>query len=312
MKKIYYFVIAALAAVSCTNDEHQTTTVSGENTLRINASIGEGKSTRAEKLAWQENDQIGVFVCNSTIDKPYLNNAERYVNVSFRHTGGGFIAGDIYLDETPAEVFAYYPYSASSSTGTAVAIESSTQTDYLYGKAETPASISQKNVTVAMKHALSQVVFKIKKAPEYTEGPCVLSSLKIENNDATNTFRTAGTLNVATGEITGTSNMGVLTLIPGASLTLTSEYQSVSSICLPVTATSGQNIRAVFTIDGRNFKFAFPAATTWAPSTRNIYTLSVTNSGLEIGGGADGNTDGITIEPWGEASGNDISLVPIL
>ena len=60
MKKIYYFVIAALAAVSCTNDEHQTTTVSGENTLRINASIGEGKSTRAEKLAWQENDQIGV------------------------------------------------------------------------------------------------------------------------------------------------------------------------------------------------------------------------------------------------------------
>ena len=124
MKKIYYFVIAALAAVSCTNDEHQTTTVSGENTLRINASIGEGKSTRAEKLAWQENDQIGVFVCNSTIDKPYLNNAERSVNVSFRHTGGGFIAGDIYLDVTPAEVFAYYPYSASSSTGIAVAIES--------------------------------------------------------------------------------------------------------------------------------------------------------------------------------------------
>ena len=82
-------------------------------------------------------------------------------------------------------------------------------------------------------------------------------------------------------------------------------------------STPGKNIKAVFTIDSRSFKYEFPAGTTWGPSLRNIYTLTITNAGLEVGGGGTGigegdNDDGITIEPWGDGSSNDISLVPIL
>jgi hypothetical protein len=298
--------VALLSA--CNSDEY----VPNDNVeLSINAYIGQ--QTRAEKSAWGENDQLGVFVCNGTIDKPYLNNSERYVNVLFRHNGNGFAAEKIYLDENPAEVFAYYPYSASSTMGGAIPVESSTQTDYLYGHADTPASISQKNVNIEMKHALSQVIFRIKKSSEYTEGPGALTALKIENNDATNVFRTAGTLNLSTGQISGTSNMGVLTLMPGGTLNLTADYQSVSAICLPVLSSPGQNIKAIFTIDGRDFKYVFPSGTTWGATLRNIYTLTILNSGVEIGGGGNGNgnDDGITIEPWGDNSDGDISLVPV-
>lgn len=309
MKKLFYLALSVLS-VSCANDVHET---NSKTELAINAYIGNG-STRAvsEKQDWQEDDVLGVFVCNGTIDKPYLGDADRYVNVAYRHNGKGFVAQSIYLDEHPAEVFAYFPYSAVSTAGNAVPVESTTQTDYLYGHSETPASISQKNVNIEMKHALSQVVFKIRRAADYNEGVGELSGIKIENNDETNTFKTAGTLDLSTGMLTGTSVRGTLNLMPSGSIQLTGEYQSVSSICLPVSSTPGKNIRVIFTIDQREFKFEFPAGTTWNSGTRNIYTLTLKNTGLEIGGGGSDDDSGITIESWGDSSDNDISLVPIL
>lgn len=314
MKKLFFtnalLCLSVCFLISCGNNE-ETVPKNEQNCLSINAYIG-GTSTRAEKSDWAEGDVLGVFVCNGTIDKPYLGNPVRYNNVQFRHNGKGFTAQNVYLDETPAEVFAYHPHNVSNMDGTAISVESMTQTDYLYGHSETPASISQKNVNIEMKHALSQVVFKLRKGATYNEGPGLLESLKIENNDISNVFQISGTLNLGSGQITGTSTNGILTLMPGSTLLLTESYQTISSICLPVSATSGKNIKAVFTIDGREFRYEFPVATTWAAGMRNIYTLTVNNSGVEIGGGGDGSDDGITIEPWGTSSDNDISLVPIL
>ena len=189
MKKLStaFLCLFTVMVSSCTSSEE----INDLPSLSINAYIGDPQS-RAEKADWEENDAIGVFVCNGTIDKPYLGNVDRYTNVAFRHNGKGFIAQNIYLDENQAEVFAYYPYSGTSNNGMAVPVESNTQTDYLYGHAETPASITQKNVNIEMKHALSQVVFKIRKSASYNEGPGLISALKIENNDADNVFNTTG------------------------------------------------------------------------------------------------------------------------
>lgn len=312
-------LLAALPLLSITlascNNENAVIAETGSGDLKITASIQGGTLTRSEKFDWAENDQLGVFVCNGTIDKPYLGNNDRYTNVLFQHNGKGFFAQNVYLDENPAEIFAYFPYAVSNKTGTAIPVESTSQTDYLYGHSDTPASITQKKVTIEMKHALSQVVFKLRKAASYNEGSCVLQALTIENNDASNTFKTAGTLDLSTGTITGTSTDGTLTLIPGSTLSLTETYQNISSICLPVTATAGKNIKAVFTIDDRQFRYEFPAGTTWNPGYRNIYTLTVTNSSVDIGGDGSGDgtsDDGITIEPWTDSADKDISLVPIL
>lgn len=312
MKKLSsVFLCLSIIMASCNDESEDTKSSDG---LSINAYIGQAH-TRAEKTDWVENDALGVFVCDGTIDKPYLGNSSRYFNVSFRHNGKGFFAQNVFLDESLAEVFAYFPYSAASMDGEAIPVESNTQTDYLLGHSETPASISHKAVSVEMKHALSQVVFKIRKADSYNEGPGILSSLKIENNDTGNTFKTTGTLNLSTGTITGTSTDGILTLMPGEQLVLNGDYQSVASICLPVNSTPGKNVRAVFTIDERQFRYEFPANTTWSAGFRNIYTLTVTNSSIDIGGdgsGDGGSDDGITIEPWGANADSDISLVPIL
>lgn len=307
------FALLSVAFVSCNNENEAITVSSGE--MNITAHIEGAASTRAEKFDWEENDQLGVFVCNGTIDQPYLGNSDRYTNVLFKHNGKGFFAQNVYLDENPAEVFAYFPYSQSSTIGSAVPVESATQTDYLYGHSETPASITQKKVVIEMRHALSQVVFKLRKAVTYNEGAGILQALTIENNDANNVFKTAGTLDLSSGVITGTSTDGVFALMPGTTLLLTEDYQNVSSICLPVSATEGKNIKAVFTIDDRQFRYEFPAGTTWSPGYRNIYTLTVTNSSVDIGGdgSGDGTSDeGITIEPWTDNTDTDISLVPIL
>lgn len=307
------FALLSIAFVSCNNENEAITVPGGE--MNITAHIEGSASTRAEKFDWEENDRLGVFVCDATIDQPYLGNSDRYSNVLFKHNGKGFFAQHVYLDENPAEVFAYYPYDVKSVTGSAIPVESITQTDYLYGHSDVPASITQKNVTIRMKHALSQVVFKLRKSATYNEGDCLLQALTIENNDVNNVFKTAGTLDLSTGNITGTSTDGVLALMPGSTLLLTEEYQNVSSICFPVTATTGKNIKAVFTIDDRQFRYEFPVGTTWAPGYRNIYTLTVTNSSVDIGGDGSGDgtsDDGITIEPWTDNKDSDISLVPIL
>lgn len=307
------FALLSVAFTSCNNENEVIAVSNGE--MNITAHIEGASSTRAEKFDWKENDRLGVFVCAGTIDKPYLGNSDRYTNVLFKHNGKGFFAQHVYLDENPAEVFAYYPYEVQNSTGTAIPIESTTQTDYLYGHSDTPASITQKKVVIKMNHALSQVVFRLRKAASYNEGACLLQALTIENNDANNVFKTAGTLDLGTGNIIGTSTDGVLALMPGSSLLLTEDYQNVSSICFPVTATAGKNIKAVFTIDDRQFRYEFPAGTTWAPGYRNIYTLTVTNSSVDIGGDGSGDgtsDDGITIEPWADNKDSDISLVPIL
>lgn len=59
--------------------------------MNITAHIEGAASTRAEKFDWEENDQLGVFVCNGTIDQPYLGNSDRYTNVLFKHNGKGFL-----------------------------------------------------------------------------------------------------------------------------------------------------------------------------------------------------------------------------
>lgn len=299
--------LAAMGLIASCSDNNTDTGASSD--LILNASIG--VNTRAEKSVWAKNDALGVYVTEGTLDKPYLSNTTRYNNINFLHNGKYFTASDIYLDETAATIYGYYPYNSAVTSGTSVPVESSTQTDYLYGVSTTPASISQKNVDITMKHALSMLVFKLRKASTYTEGAGLVTKIVIENHDATNSFKIAGTLNIQTGTVTGTSTNGSLALVPtDGSLVLTETFQNMSAICLPVAATSTKAIRATFTIDGRTFRFVFPEATKWEAGFRNNYSLTMGNTGLEIGG--EGTDSGIAIEPWGDTTDSDISLVPVL
>lgn len=313
MKKIFSLGMCflALLGTSCQNDEENVVS-SGETDLFINAQIA-NSTTRAEKTAWKQGDAIGAFVTDGTLDKPYLGNTSRYKNVNFSHNGKGFIASSIFLNEKPATVYAYYPFSASTTAGTNVSIESSSQTDYLYGVSSSPASISKKNVDIKMNHAMAMLVFKLRKDAAYNEGTGELTKIVVENVSGKNDFKTTGTYNIQTGAVTGTSTNGTITLTPSAGkVILTDQVQSLGQIVMPLSETTGQTVKATFTIDGRQFSFLFPDKTKWSAGFRNNYTLTMKNTGLEIGGGASGTDSGITIETWGDQAASDIDLVPIL
>ncbi|KAA3161234.1 fimbrillin family protein, partial [Akkermansia sp. BIOML-A61] len=117
---------------------------------------------------------------------------------------------------------------------------------------------------------------------------------------------TRATMDISTGSLTKTT-AGNVEFSAGA--TLTDKAVSFSSIVVPVDATAGKDMQAVFTIDGKQLQFTFPAGTKWERSYRNIYDIVLGNNGLVIGG-ADGS--GVTIEPWTDDVKGEIQLVPVI
>lgn len=165
MKKMFLFA-ACLAVLACSCSENEEGTVKDVRaSLKINANIGAPAVSRAEKTAWEAGDKLGLYVCNGTLGTPYNQNAV-YTNTPFTYSAAGWTSEEILLDENEATVFAYYPYDATLTTPSALPVDITTQTDHLYGQGDTKASILNRNVNITMKHALSQVVFRMKK----TEG----------------------------------------------------------------------------------------------------------------------------------------------
>ena len=109
-----------------------------------------------------------LYVCNGTLGTPYNQNAV-YTNTPFTYSAAGWTSEEILLDENEATVFAYYPYDATLTTPSALPVDITTQTDHLYGQGDTKASILNRNVNITMKHALSQVVFRMKKTEGYRQ-----------------------------------------------------------------------------------------------------------------------------------------------
>ena len=304
MKKMFLFA-ACLAVLACSCSENEEGTVKDVRaSLKINANIGAPAVSRAEKTAWEAGDKLGLYVCNGTLGTPYNQNAV-YTNTPFTYSAAGWTSEEILLDENEATVFAYYPYDATLTTPSALPVDITTQTDHLYGQGDTKASILNRNVNITMKHALSQVVFRMKKTEGYRQEG-VLTGITLKNVGSATPLYTRATMDISTGSLTRTT-AGNVEFSAGA--TLTDKAVSFSSIVVPVDATAGKDMQAVFTIDGTQLQFTFPAGTKWERSYRNIYDIVLGNNGLVIGG-ADGS--GVTIEPWTDDVKGEIQLVPVI
>lgn len=305
MKKNLFFA-ACLAVMTCscsTNNDESIVKNAQSGPLEITARIGAPVS-RAEKTDWADGDKLGLYVCNGTLGTPYKTDAV-YSNSPFTHTASGWTSAEILLDESEATVFAYYPYDAGLTDPATLAVDITTQTDHLYGQGDTKATIFNRNINIAMKHALSQVVFRMKKTEGYKQDG-ILTGITLKNTGSATPLYTRATLDISTGILTKTTAGSVDF---SANTTLTDQAISFSSIVIPVDATSGKDMQAVFTIDGKQLQFTFPAGTKWERSYRNIYDIVLGNNGLVIGG-ADGS--GVTIEPWTDKSGGEIQLVPVI
>lgn len=308
--KLISAALLALLACSCTEESNGSNGIDAGNTLRVNAYIGKSPVTRAEKTSWVENDQLGIYVVSGGIDVPYKVPGT-YSNLPFIFTGKGFKSDNILLDESEGKVYAYYPYESGLADPKAVPVDITEQTDHLYGEGNNTVSVTARNVDIEMEHALTQVVFKIRKTSDYKGGDGKITAVVLKNTGTAKPLQTKGSYNIATGAVTATQDGDVSF---SASQTLTESYVSFSSILFPVSATSGKDMQVIFTIDGIDLKYDFPAGTAWAASYRNIYSISLAGNGLIIGGGddPDGGQSGVTIEPWTDSQDNDISLVPVI
>ena len=138
--KLVSAALLALLACSCTEEFNDKNGVDGTNTMQVNAYIGKSPVTRAEKTAWENNDQLGVYVVDNSIDVPYKGSAS-YSNIPFIFTGKGFKSDNILLDENEGTVYAYYPYKSDLADPKVVPVDISEQTDHLYGEGNSKVSI---------------------------------------------------------------------------------------------------------------------------------------------------------------------------
>lgn len=304
MKKLLFAALAAtMSFVSCSNDEDMIK-VETDASLNINPSIG--LMTRAAKTTWSASDQLGVFVTNGTINTPYEGISSN-LNVPFTFSGSAWSSSRIPLTNNPATVFAYYPYASGVTDGTSMAIESTSQTDYLYGKGSTEATVLSQNVDITMKHALSQVLFKMVKG-NYTQGSGNLTKVVLSNEGSGTSLNSKGKLNISSGAVTVSDPAG-LTLTANQAITTTET--SFSAIVMPVTALPNANVlKVTFTIDGQDYYHFFKAGTEWQQGYRNIYTFTLSDNGLVIGGDKDGDGKGIEIEEWVDENEGAIILIP--
>lgn len=302
-QKILLAALVAATMASCSNESGLVPELQ-DKSLRITANISGTTAARAEKLSWQDGDKLGIYVCKETLGVPY-NSSPAYSNAPFTYSASGWSSDEILLDETEGTVFAYYPHVSPLSDPKAVPVDILTQTDHLYGQGDSKVTIYSRNVNITLRHALTQVVFRMKKDNAY-EGEGKITAIRLENTGAETPLQTNATLDISKGALT-TTKAGSIDFT--VSTTLTDTPVSLSSIVIPVTATKGKDMKAVFTIDGKQLQYVFPAATVWAAGNRNIYSITLGNNGLELGG-SDGS--GIKIEPWTDSTPDDIQLVPVI
>lgn len=307
-KKILMLPVAACLTAAIMVGCEQSENV-GEN-LEITTSWAKSNvATRVLKSDFAIGDEIGVYVTSGTLDAMYNNKAE-YANVQSIWGGVTWAQStNVYLDNKEATIYAYYPYTTSAGNGKAIPVESTSQTDYLYGVGDRPANIANSTCNIELKHALTQIAFKIK-TKNYS-GNGVLQELKVSNNSGANTIYTKGTMNCQTGEITGTE-LGTLVLAANHHLT---ETESVfSAMTLPVKdPTADKAIMLTFKIDDVDYTYALSSGTIWAPGTKNVYSITLEGKDVTIGGG-DGTgpgADGVTIKEWNETILGEIKLTPI-
>ena len=300
---------AMFTGVSCDKNNDPAGEVSEKSNLRITTSWASATPTRAAIVDFKPNDKVGLFITSGTLDEMYNKNAA-YANVVSLWNGTKWGQSvNIYLDNKEASIFAYYPHKPASSNGKVIAVESASQTDYLFGKGLTKANIATPSTNIEMRHALTQVAFSLTTKDYYGKG--LLQEVTISNTGVGNSFYNSGTMNCETGVVTGTA-FGSLTL--SANSTLSAVPNVFSAIAMPVhKATTEKSIMLTLKIDDVQYTYSFAPGTKWMPGTKNIYSICLKGKDAEIGGDPTYGQNGVLILPWNEVpNSEEIELTPVV
>ena len=315
MKTIFFLsavMTAGLLLASCSNNEE---VFNGKNTgeeqpvSQLNILPTVGAETRAgfiSKTDWAAGDAIGLFMYKATGFGDAYPRYSAQNNKSTRQANSWTQASPVYLLSDKATIWAYYPYNQSVTDGTRipVPVNAGTPIDYMWGKSTNQVSVVETDARIPMKHALSQLVIRLKVSPEYhNDGN--LTSARLKSSRAK--FGTTGTMNLNDGgKITFSPTTTELSWAPNTTVPAQGQQAvDFAAAVYPMALASGE-VTLEVVIDGATYTYSIPQIT-WEAGKRYIYSITMRSNNAEIGGS---NGQSVTIEGW-TSTESDITLVPV-
>ena len=305
-------MITAVSIFSCTNDYDPGLIENlgmKEQPLRIITKVLTTKSPNFMQ-EFTRGSVIGLHVVSESTGNIYDSNPD-YKNVRAE----AFLVNyklnwrqspDIYLNEEPVTVYAYYPYQSQvnfdpENIPVRISPDASLTKDYMYGiQASGQRAVHQISpvALLNMNHTLSLLSFQLRITPE-AEGCFLLHAIQIGNKAGGTALCFRGKMNIKTGNIGGCAGTNASTRLklntPRMLKKIPDEPQQLMVIPTSRIRTDG-DVEVLFTINETTFKYKIPANTKWEKGKRYIYNL--------LFNGKDITLENVSTSEWLSVEGN--------
>lgn len=305
-------MITAVSIFSCTNDYDPGLIENlgmKEQPLRIITKVLTTKSPNFMQ-EFTRGSVIGLHVVSESTGNIYDSNPD-YKNVRAE----AFLVNyklnwrqspDIYLNEEPVTVYAYYPYQSQvnfdpENIPVRISPDASLTKDYMYGiQASGQRAVNQISpvALLNMNHTLSLLSFQLRITPE-AEGCFLLHAIQIGNKAGGTALCFKGKMNIKTGNIGGCAGTNASTQLklntPRMLKKIPDEPQQLMVIPTSRIRTDG-DVEVLFTINETTFKYKIPANTKWEKGKRYIYNL--------LFNGKDITLENVSTSEWLPVEGN--------
>ena len=305
-------MMTAVSIFSCTNDYDPGLIENlgmKEQPLRIITKVLTTKSPNFMQ-EFTRGSVIGLHVISESTGNIYDSNPD-YKNVRAE----AFLVNyklnwrqspDIYLNEEPVTVYAYYPYQSQvnfdpENIPVRISPDASLTKDYMYGiQASGQRAVNQISpvALLNMNHTLSLLSFQLRITPE-AEGCFLLHAIQIGNKAGGTALCFKGKMNIKTGNIGGCAGTNASTRLklntPRMLKKIPDEPQQLMVIPTSRIRTDG-DVEVLFTINETTFKYKIPANTKWEKGKRYIYNL--------LFNGKDITLENVSTSEWLPVEGN--------
>ena len=305
-------MITAVSIFSCTNDYDPGLIENlgmKEQPLRIITKVLTTKSPNFMQ-EFTRGSVIGLHVVSESTGNIYDSNPD-YKNVRaeaflLNYKLNWRQSPDIYLNEEPVTVYAYYPYQSQvnfdpENIPVRISLDASLTKDYMYGiQASGQRAVNQISpvALLNMNHTLSLLSFQLRITPE-AEGCFLLHAIQIGNKAGGTALCFKGKMNIKTGNIGGCAGTNASTRLklntPRMLKKIPDEPQQLMVIPTSRIRTDG-DVEVLFTINETTFKYKIPANTKWEKGKRYIYNL--------LFNGKDITLENVSTSEWLPVEGN--------
>lgn len=297
MKTLVIATVAALALVSCSNEETAQVNDSG-----VALQVRSGIESRAMNNTWEAGDAIGIYMLKAG-QRVISENAENR-KYSTEQGNSTFTAAEgqtIYfpIDDSTVDFEAYYPYTDALANGN-ITLDVSNQgnlpaIDLMTAESKSavaaPHDKNHPQVTLNFAHRLTKVELSIAAGEGVKAAD--LKGLKVEITKQ----RTQGS-----SDARYEAKTVVATSVATVTMNTNADGTKAQAILLPTTAADGINPivpgrEFLFTLasTGEVFRWAVPDVKMFEAGDRNIYNITINRTGVEVTA---------SISDWNNGNGN--------